>query len=184
MHLCRSQEKFENEQTAIRALEQYFGNSLDEHTILTKEQCIEIEPSLAHSTAPLAGGILWSGNESGDCCMFTQQLADKCAEQYDVQFLYDKRIDQLVRDEADPGRISTVITSEGDHIKADLFILCMGSYTSQMLDSLGVKLPIYPVKGYSLTIPIQQSSETKGTDATAVPTMNMADLETKTYIAR
>lgn len=117
--------------------------------VLNAEQCIAAEPGLAAAKGKIAGGLRLPGDETGDCFKFTQSLS-KMAEALGVTFRYGVGIDRL---ESDRGRIVAVHTSAG-RVTADSFVLALGSHSPILAAPLGIKLPIYPVKGYSITAPI------------------------------
>jgi D-amino-acid dehydrogenase len=117
--------------------------------VLDAEACIAAEPGLAGAWDKIAGGLRLPGDETGDCFKFTQSLADM-ARALGVTFRHGVGIDGL---EADRGRIVAAHTSEG-RVTADAFVLALGSYSPKLVAPLGIKLPVYPVKGYSITVPI------------------------------
>jgi D-amino-acid dehydrogenase len=117
--------------------------------VLDADACVAAEPGLAASLAKIAGGLRLPGDETGDCFKFTQSLSQMAAG-LGVTFRYGVGIDAL---EADAGRIVAVHTSEG-RMTADAFVVALGSYSPMLVAPLGIKLPVYPVKGYSITVPI------------------------------
>jgi len=139
--------------------------------VLDKAGCIAAEPGLAASTAPIAGGLRLPNDETGDCFKFTTSLAEMAAAK-GVEFRYDTCITRLVEDK---GRIVGVETDKGT-IAADAYLVAMGSFSPQLVAPLGLKLPIYPVKGYSLTVPI--------TDADGAPVSTLLDESYKVAITR
>lgn len=121
--------------------------------VLTRDEVLRIEPSLARFGSRIAGGTYTPSDESGDAAVFTQELARRCAER-GVQFLYGHEVRQLVRVD---GRIDSVelrepATGRIASVRADQFVAAMGSYTAPMLRPLGISLNIYPAKGYSATL--------------------------------
>jgi D-amino-acid dehydrogenase len=117
--------------------------------VLDADACVAAEPGLAAAKHKIAGGLRLPGDETGDCFKFTQSLADMARAQ-GVTFRHGVSIDRLV---ADAGRITAVHTSEG-RITADAFVVALGSYSPMLVKEFGIKLPVYPVKGYSITVPI------------------------------
>ena len=117
--------------------------------VLDADQCVVAEPGLAPSRHKFTGGLRLPGDETGDCFKFTNRLADMAAAA-GVVFRYGVSIDRL---EQDGGRIVAVQTSAG-RLTADSFVLALGSYSPNMARPLGMRLPVYPVKGYSITLPI------------------------------
>lgn len=120
---------------------------------LSVDEIVRYEPALQHVRDKLVGGLRLPGDETGDCFQFTQKLAQHCRE-LGVEFRFNTTINRLLTEQ---DRISGVDT-DGGLIRGDAYLVCMGSYSPQLLAPLGLKLPIYPVKGYSLTIPISDVS--------------------------
>ncbi len=117
--------------------------------VLDADACVAAEPGLAASRHKIAGGLRLPGDETGDCFKFTRSLADMAAAQ-GVTFRYGVGIDRL---EAQAGRITAVHTTQG-RVTADAFVLALGSYSPMLVREFGIRLPVYPVKGYSITVPI------------------------------
>jgi D-amino-acid dehydrogenase len=117
--------------------------------LLDSPACVRQEPALKPVAEKLAGGLYFPEEESGDCHRFTEQLALQTRDA-GATFHYDTQIEKLVG-EAD--RILQVTTSRG-MFTADAYVLACGSYSPLLLKPLGVRLPVYPVKGYSMTIPV------------------------------
>ena len=117
--------------------------------ILTTDEAITMEPALAHAGKKIVGGIHAPLDESGDAVVFTRELAKVCAQEFGAVFRYNTRIEKI---EADNGRITSVVT-DGGQITADAFVMAMGSYSPIYLRQIGIHVPIYPMKGYSVTLP-------------------------------
>ena len=117
--------------------------------LLDQAGFLKHEPGLAMSKDKFVGALLLPGDETGDCFKFTQNLA-KMAEALGVKFKFGVNIQGLL---SSGGAINGVKTDEGI-LTADQYLVCMGSYSPQLLRPLGLRLPIYPVKGYSLTLPV------------------------------
>lgn len=111
--------------------------------------CLAAEPGLRGSQDRIVGGLRLPGDETGDCFKFTQALA-RLASELGVTFRHDTKITQLNVVE---GRVASVSTTQG-RITADAFVLALGSYSPALVARLGIHLPVYPVKGYSVTLPI------------------------------
>lgn len=118
------------------------------HRVLDAREVVELEPALAPVAAELQGGVHFPDDESGDARMFTRALADE-AEREGARFRYDTAIERL---DADGERITGVVTSAG-RLEADAYVLALGTSSPSLARPLGLRLPIYPVKGYSLTAP-------------------------------
>jgi len=107
-----------------------------------------MEPALAHAKGRLAGGIYAPNDESGDAYVFTEKLADLCRKR-GVSFQFSTTIARI---DPDGDRIAGVVTDRG-RIVADGYVLALGSYSPLVARGLRLKLPVYPVKGYSVTVP-------------------------------
>lgn len=129
------------------------------------------EPALARSLDKLSGGLRLPNDETGDCRRFTQALAELSAG-LGVQFRFGQTVDGLLLEQ---GRINGVRIG-GEVLKADAYVAAFGSYTRDFLAPLGLDLPVYPVKGYSITVPM--------TDAAASPVSTVLDETYKIAITR
>jgi D-amino-acid dehydrogenase len=123
------------------------------YAVLDPAGCIAAEPALARVAGSFVGGLRLPGDQTGDAHIFTQRLAAIAAD-LGVVFRQGVTI-QSLRHEA--GRITGAATSEGE-LTADVYVVAMGSYSAALLRPLGINLPIYPVKGYSITIPISDEA--------------------------
>jgi D-amino-acid dehydrogenase len=125
-----------------------------DRVLKTAAECVAIEPALARSTVPLAGGDYTASDESGDARKFTQALARR-AMAFGVSFRFGCAIQRLQR-EGD--RIAGVAVAGPDGreelVCADAYVLALGAYSAPLARPVGVALPIYPAKGYSLTLPL------------------------------
>ncbi|MBI3571146.1 MAG: D-amino acid dehydrogenase [Gammaproteobacteria bacterium] len=139
--------------------------------ILDRTGCVAQEPALRASQEKIAGGLHFPGDESGDCFQFTQSLAS-LAESKGVTFALNTRIERL---EADGNRITRVHTDRGE-MTADACVIACGSYSPLLLRPLGIRLPVYPVKGYSVTLPL--------TDFAVAPAGSVTDATYKVVITR
>ena len=111
--------------------------------------CIELEPALRHQSDGIAGGIHYPDDEAGDAHLFSQRLAAACASN-GVEFKYGETVEEI---EAENGKFSAVRTGAG-RVTADACLVALGNGSAARLRPLGIRLPIYPVKGYSLTFPV------------------------------
>lgn len=124
-----------------------------EHAMLSKAELAQIEPALAHAQDKLTGGLYLPNDETGDCFLFTNALA-KLAQDLGVEFLFDKNVHNLMVE----GDEITGVVVDGQTLTADRYVLAFGSYSRDFIKPLNLNLPIYPVKGYSLTIPIVEAN--------------------------
>lgn len=167
LQLFRYQQQLDGTAEDIAVLKQYGVP----YEVLSREGCIAVEPALGGVKEKFAGGLRLPQDETGDCHMFTQALA-KHAEALGVRFMFNTGIDRIVTDGA---RVSGVVTSAG-LLQADAYVLALGSWSSRLVAPLGISLPVYPVKGYSITVPI--------TDASGAPESTVMDESYKVAITR
>lgn len=139
--------------------------------VLDRDACIAAEPGLAAARDKIAGGLRLPGDETGDCFKFTNSLS-AMAEALGVTFRYGVGINGL---ESDGKRIVAAQTTEG-RVVADAFVVAMGSYSPFLTAPFGIKLPVYPVKGYSITVPV--------VDADRAPVSTVMDETHKIAITR
>ncbi|MGU3456691.1 D-amino acid dehydrogenase [Brevundimonas sp. M1A4_2e] len=118
--------------------------------VLDQDGCIAAEPGLKATRDLFVGGLRLPRDETGDCFKFTVALADHAAATQGVTFQYGTTIQGLI---AEGGRVTGVKTDKGV-VTADAYVLALGSYSPMMVKPLGMTLPVYPVKGYSITAPI------------------------------
>lgn len=131
------------------------------------DECVEIEPALRSFSSQLAGALYAPGDESGNANRFTVALAAQaCAA--GVEFHYGTHIDHITHD---GNRITglDIVHQDGstNTLGADTYVLCLGSHSPALAASLGERLPIYPVKGYSITLPLL--------DPTLAPCVSLTD---------
>lgn len=136
--------------------------------MVDREKCIAIEPSLKN--APIVGGSWTASDESGDAHKFTQGLAALAARR-GVKFR-QAQIRAILRE---GHRISGVALAD-EALKADAYVVCLGSYSPLLTRPLGIELPIYPAKGYSVTLPVA--------DPAKAFTVSMTDDEYKLVFSR
>ncbi|WP_158810987.1 D-amino acid dehydrogenase [Beijerinckia sp. L45] len=120
------------------------------HQVLDEAGCIAVEPALARVPGRVVGGLYLPGDETGDAHLFTQRLAALCVE-LGVEFRYGAAIKRILKEGQ---TVSGVELEQGAVLVADAYVAAMGSFTPALLKPLGLDLPVYPVKGYSLTMPI------------------------------
>ncbi|MCM8596736.1 MAG: D-amino acid dehydrogenase [Candidatus Accumulibacter sp.] len=135
------------------------------------DECLAIEPALVAARRLLVGGDYTEADESGDAHRFTRQLAERCVES-GVEFHFGLAIDRLL---ADSGRMTGVLAGGQVH-SADAYVAALGSYTPLLLRPLGLRLAVYPAKGYSATIPLTAQS--------VAPRVSLTDDGRKIVISR
>lgn len=149
LQLFRTQKQLDGTGADIEVLRRY-GVAFE---LLDRAGCIGAEPALARVADKFVGGLRLPGDETGDCFKFTQRLA-QLAGQRGVRFLPSTTIERLVHE---GGRLTGVVTSAGT-LSADAYLLALGSHSPTLLAPLGIRIPVYPVKGYSITVPINDAS--------------------------
>jgi len=141
------------------------------YKVLDPDGCVGVEPALRHVRGKIVGGLLTPKDETGDCFKFTNALAAKAIE-LGVKFQYGTTIKGL---DVQGEQARAVMTDRG-RLNADAIVIALGSYSPLLLKPLGISLSVYPVKGYSLTIPI--------TDASRAPESTVMDETYKIAITR
>jgi D-amino-acid dehydrogenase len=145
LQLFRTQKQVDDAHKDTEVLDQYGVP----YEVLDRAGCLRAEPGLAASSATIKGGLRLPGDETGDCHMFTTKLA-AMAEQLGVVFRFGTVIQAI---DVEAGRVAGVRTSGGT-LTGDAYVLAMGSFSPLIGRSIGLRLPIYPVKGYSITAPV------------------------------
>ena len=120
------------------------------YELLDTQGVIGVEPALAKVSHKFKGGLRLPGDQTGDCLIFTKQLVEK-AKELGVEFRFNQKIERF---EVERGEITGVIV-DGQKETADQYVVCLGAFTPQFLKPLGLDVPIYPMKGYSITVPIK-----------------------------
>jgi D-amino-acid dehydrogenase len=141
------------------------------YELLDRDGCAQAEPALGLVKDKLVGGLRLPGDETGDCQMFTVKLEAE-ARKLGVEFRYNFPVERLL---SANGRIVGVEAYD-ERIVGDQFVVAMGSYSRPLLKELGLGIPVYPVKGYSLTVPI--------TNQAAAPVSTIMDETYKVAITR
>ena len=113
------------------------------------DQLAQVEPALAYAQDKLVGGLHLPNDETGDCYLFTNALAG-VAQEMGVEFKFNQNVERLI---TQGDEIKGVVVN-GEVLTADKYVLAFGSYSRDFLKPLQLDLPVYPVKGYSLTVPI------------------------------
>lgn len=167
LQLFRTQEQFDAIGADVAALDHFEVP----YEILDASACVVAEPALAGAGGRIAGGLRLPDDETGDCRLFTERLTRLCIQR-GVIFRFGNKVNSLQHSN---GRISQVALAEGS-IKADAFVLATGSYSERFMRKLHQRIPVYPLKGYSLTVPI--------VDATAAPVSTVIDETFKVAITR
>ena len=141
------------------------------YEVLDRAGFVKVEPALKLTQEKFVGALRLPGDETGDCFLFTNRLTEM-ARALGVRFTFGTTIQGIDRDGQ---RISVVRTDAGER-RADAYVAAMGSYTPLIVKPLGIRLPVYPVKGYSITVPI--------TDASGAPESTIMDETHKVAVTR
>ncbi|MDR0528802.1 MAG: D-amino acid dehydrogenase [Zoogloeaceae bacterium] len=134
--------------------------------------CARIEPALSNTSLTLAGGDYTARDESGDACLFTQALAER-SEQKGVRFAYNAEAESLLLER---GAVCGVRLRDGRIFLADRTVMALGSFSAPFLRPYGLYLPIYPAKGYSVTLDLPPNS--------GAPSVSLTDDEHKLVFSR
>ncbi len=137
-------------------------------------QCLDLEPALKHSNDRVVGGVYDPKDESGDACRFTQELA-RIAASRGVVFRFGRAIEAI---ETAGDRVSALRLQGGERAAADAYVVSIGSYSPLLLAPLGIRIPVYPLKGYSNTLPLGPA------ELAAAPTVSLIDEAFKIVISR
>lgn len=150
LQLFRTQKQLDGTGKDIEVLRQYGVP----YQVLDRAGCVQVEPALADVQEKFVGGLRLPGDETGDCFLFTQRIA-ALARQAGAILRFGTTIQRIV---ADGSGVVGVDTSAG-RVTADAYLVALGSYSTQMVAPLGIDLPVYPVKGFSITVPIDDPSK-------------------------
>lgn len=168
LQLFRTQKQLDGIGGDVEVLRQY-GVPFE---VLDREGFCRVEPALKHTQHKFVGALRLPGDETGDCFQFTNRLAEMAAA-LGVRFRWNTRIEAL---QVGGGAITGVHTAEAGLLKADQVVLALGSYSPKLLEPVGLRIPVYPVKGYSITVPI--------TDAAHAPESTIMDETHKVAVTR
>ncbi|MEQ4451842.1 D-amino acid dehydrogenase [Kosakonia sp. YIM B13605] len=146
LQLFRTAEQYENATRDIAVLK----DAGVPYQLLESARLAEVEPALAEVAHKLTGGLRLPNDETGDCQLFTQQLA-KMAAQAGVEFRFNTPVDRLLYE----GENIYGVKCGEEVVKADAYVMAFGSWSTGLLKNI-VDIPVYPLKGYSLTIPIAE----------------------------
>lgn len=172
LHLFSDRRSFDRAATHLDAMR---SRGLDVAAKSTAE-CVAIEPTLADARELIAGGTYTPSDESGDARLFTAVLAAHAA-QAGVRFRYDTAVELI---DAEGDRVASIGIRNDDgsdeRLRADAYVVALGSYSPLLLKPLGLTIPVYPVKGYSITIPLRPDDP--------APSVSLTDESHKIVISR
>ncbi len=167
LQLFRTQKQLDGTAEDINILNEYGVP----YQLLDRTGYLEYEPALADVQHKFVGALRLPGDETGDCFKFTNSLAQK-AKELGVEFNFGVNIKALERN----GNTITGVRTGNGLLTADRYVLALGSYSTPMLKPLGIHIPVYPVKGFSITVPI--------TDASKAPESTIMDESYKVAVTR
>jgi D-amino-acid dehydrogenase len=167
LQLFRTQKQLDGIGGDVAVLRQY-GVPFE---VLDRDGFCRVEPALKHTQHKFVGALRLPNDETGDCFQFTNRLA-RMAGALGVQFRWNTRIEAL---QVGGGTITGVHTDAG-LLRADRVVLALGSYSPKLLEPVGIRIPVYPVKGYSITVPI--------TDPAGAPESTIMDETHKVAVTR
>lgn len=168
LQLFRSQKQLDSASKDIDVLEECGVP----YELLDRAGCVGAEPALGLVSEKIVGGLRLPGDETGDCQMFTTALEAE-ARKLGVTFRYNFPISRFLKTN---NRITGIESPKGERVEGDQFVVALGSYSRQLLKTLNIDIPVYPVKGYSLTVPI--------THADCAPVSTIMDETYKVAITR
>jgi D-amino-acid dehydrogenase len=145
-----------------------------ERQVKAAAECIALEPALADSLHPVVGGVFTAGDESGDAHRFTRELAQRAAAR-GVSFRYGVAVEAL---ESAGGKVAALRAHDGERICADAYVVSLGSYSPLLLRPIGIRIPVYPLKGYSITLALGPQ------EAAAAPSVSLTDEAHKIVLSR
>ena len=167
LQLFRTQKQLDGTAKDIEILQQYGVP----YRLLDRAGYLKHEPALAGVQHKFVGALQLPGDETGDCFKFSQALAER-AKALGVQFRFGVNVQGLMHDGTD----ITGVATGGGMVTADSYLLALGSHSTAMLRPLGLPIPVYPVKGYSITVPI--------TDPAQAPESTLMDESHKVAVTR
>ncbi len=149
LQLFRTQEQLDGTAKDTAILDRYSVA----YEVLDGDGCIQAEPALARVKDKFVGGLRLPGDETGDCYKFTLRIAEM-AQAKGATLRFNEQVQSLL---TDGKRITGVVTDQG-RVQADAYLVALGSHSPKLLSPLGIEIPVYPVKGYSITVPIADAS--------------------------
>lgn len=159
LHIYRTQDEFIAGQANAAVLKS-LGLTQD---ILTPAECVKLEPALDHAARDkLVGGLFSAGDESGDARKFTAEIA-RLAEAQGAIFRFGETVERM---DHDAHRVTRIMTDKGEYTP-DAIVMALGSFSPLLARDLDLALPVYPSKGYSITVDIEKPK--------AAPTVSITD---------
>ena len=125
-----------------------------QYELLDVNGCIQAEPGLQYVKNKLAGGMRFKNDYTGNCYLFTNEIYKKCLEM-GVKFEFNTHIESILLEK---NKVSAIKTNKGE-LTSDSYSISLGSHSSKILANIGIDIPIYPVKGYSITLPVLEDKD-------------------------
>jgi D-amino-acid dehydrogenase len=171
LHYYTQQEEFDRAVESSEIMNEY---GLD-RDVKTVDEAIQIEPALAAARTRIVGATYTSSDESGDAHLFTQRLA-QMAQAKGAKFLFKCTVKGIAMEGDTVAGVRVAHGAVEDVMKADAYVVAMGSYSPLLTRTLGLDLPVYPAKGYSASVPIKDESK--------APRVSLTDDEAKIVVTR
>ena len=159
LHFYTDQREFEHALPQAALMRQFGCERIPKRA----DECLQIEPALKYSTQAIVGGTYTREDESGDAHQFVQSLAKHCVTR-GVEFRYEHPIAAL---DMQGGRVAGLRMGCGSTMQADRYVVALGSFSPLLLRTANLNIPVYPAKGYSVTIPVAEQS--------MAPTVSLTD---------
>jgi D-amino-acid dehydrogenase len=171
LHYYTQQDEFDR---AVESSEIMRDYGLD-RDVKTVDEAVRIEPALQASRQRIVGATYTSSDESGDAHLFTQRLA-KLAHSKGAKFVFSRAVKGLVMDGDTVAGVRVASGAVEEVMKADAYVVALGSYSPLLTRQIGLDLPVYPAKGYSASVPIKDESK--------APRVSLTDDEAKIVLTR
>lgn len=167
LQIFQTEEEFEAARRATTVLDS-FGVR---HRLVDATQALAIEPALADASVTPVGGLYLPDDETGDCHLFTTRLAERLRGQGTV-FEFNTTIQAIL---TEGGAATGVVTDRGV-LRADMYVVALANDAPSLLRPLGIELPVYPVKGYAVTLEVE--------NADRAPRSSVMDEHSKVMVTR
>ena len=171
LHYYTQQDEFDR---AVESSEIMRDYGLD-RDVKTVDEAVRIEPALQASRQRIVGATYTSSDESGDAHLFTQRLA-KLAHSKGAKFVFSRAVKGLVMDGDTVAGVRVASGAVEEVMKANAYVVALGSYSPLLTRQIGLDLPVYPAKGYSASVPIKDESK--------APRVSLTDDEAKIVLTR
>jgi D-amino-acid dehydrogenase len=168
LHIYSEQSEFDRARRQAEVMREF---GCERHPV-SDDECIQIEPALAGASVPIQGGTYTADDESGDALAFSRVLALN-AQNSGARFRFNTHVEAI---HCQGEQVAHLRMANGDVLTADHFVIACGSYSPLLLRPIGIQLPIYPAKGYSVSFSLKEG--------TVAPTVSLTDDEYKLVFSR